>query len=217
MSRATLHGYFRSSAAFRVRIALHLKGLDVEHVSVQLRAGMQRSAEFLRLNPAALIPVYVTEGGAVLTESVAIIEYLDEVAPQPPLLPGSALERARIRSLAHTIACDVHPIQNLRVMERLRAQFGAGDDAVLAWAAHWITAGFEGLETELGRSPATGRFCHGDSPTLADICLVPQVFNARRFKVDMTPFPTILRVVEHCAQVPAFEAARPDAQADAQS
>jgi maleylpyruvate isomerase len=215
MSRAVLHGYFRSSAAFRVRIALQLKGLDVEHVSVQLRKGQQQSPEFIDLNPAALIPVYVTEEGVTLTESLAIIEYLDEVAPQPRLLPAAPLERARVRSLAYLIACDVHPIQNLRVLQRLRTQFGADDDAANAWARHYIEKGLAAFEVELARSPKTGRFCHGDTPTLADICLIPQVFNARRFQVDLSPFPTVLRIVDHCATVPAFERARPEAQPDA--
>jgi maleylacetoacetate isomerase len=216
MTRAVLHGYFRSSAAFRVRIALQLKGLDVEQVSVQLRAGEQHTPEFLKLNPAALIPVYVTEQGAALSESLAIIEYLDEVVPEPRLLPAAPLERARVRSLAYLIACDVHPIQNLRVLQRLRTQFGADDDAAIAWARHYIELGLGAFEVELARSPKTGRFCHGDTPTLADICLIPQIFNARRFKVDLTPFPTVLRIVDHCATVPAFDRARPDAQPDAQ-
>jgi len=215
MTRAVLHGFFRSSAAFRVRIALQLKDLDVEHVSVHLRSGQQHTAEFMKLNPAALIPVYVTEEGVALTESLAIIEYLDEVVPQPRLLPASPLERARVRSLAYLIACDVHPIQNLRVLQRLRTQFGADDDAANAWARHYIEQGLAAFEVELARSPATGRFCHGDTPTLADICLIPQVFNARRFQVDLTPFPTVRRVVDHCASVPAFERARPEAQPDA--
>jgi maleylpyruvate isomerase len=215
MTRAVLHGYFRSSAAFRVRIALQLKGLDVEQVSVQLRKGQQQTPEFIKLNPAALIPVYVTEEGVALTESLAIIEYLDEVVPEPRLLPPTPLERARVRSLAHLIACDVHPVQNLRVLQRLRTQFGADDAAANAWACHYIELGVAAFEVELARSSATGRFCHGDTPTLADICLIPQIFNARRFQVDLTPFPTVRRIVDHCATVSAFERARPEAQPDA--
>jgi maleylpyruvate isomerase len=216
LNRAVLHGYFRSSAAFRVRIALQLKGLDVAQVSVHLRKGEQRGPEFLKLNPAALIPVYITEEGATLTESMAIIEYLDEIVPEPRLLPVLPLERARVRSLAYLIACDVHPIQNLRVLQRLRTQFGADDGAANAWAVHFIQLGLTAFEAELAGSPATGRCCHGDTPTLADICLIPQIFNARRFQVDLVPFPTVLRIVDHCATIPAFERARPDAQPDAQ-
>lgn len=216
MSRAILHGAARSSAAYRVRIALQLKGISVDHVPYRLREGEQRSADFLRLNPAGLVPVFVTEAGDALTNSLAIIEYLEELQPEPPLLPRTALERARVRALAHAIACDIHPIQNWRVLLHVRQLLNAGEDASLAWGQHWIALGFGALEQQLRASTATGRCCHGDQPTLADVCLVPQVANARRFKLDLTAYPTLMRIAEYCEALPAFERARPENQPDGQ-
>jgi len=213
---AVLHGYFRSSAAYRVRIALNLKGLPVRHVFHHLRKGEQRGEDYLALNPSGLVPTFVAEDGTAIGQSVAIIEYLDETHPEPPLLPRDAAGRARVRELALDIACDVHPINNLRVLNRLRSQFGADDAGVEAWARHWSTLAFQALEGKLAASPSTGAFCHGDAPGLADICLIPQFFNALRFKVDMAPFPTIRRIADACQALPAFRNARPEAQPDAE-
>jgi maleylacetoacetate isomerase len=211
-----LHGYFRSSAAFRVRIALNLKGLAYENAFVHLRKGEQRGAGFLGVNPQALVPA-LEEGGHVLTQSLAIIEYLDETRPQPPLLPAVPAERARVRALAQIVACDIHPIDNLRVLQYLQKELKADEAAVGRWFNHWIALGFTGLEATLARDKATGRFCHGDTPGLADICLVPQVFNSKRYSLDLAPYPTIKRIYEACMAHPAFDAAQPSKQPDAEA
>ncbi len=209
-----LHGYFRSSAAFRVRIALNLKGLQYEQAFVHLRKGEQSAPAFLKLNPQGLVPA-LEDGPHLLTQSLAIVEYLDETHPQPPLLPKSPAERARVRALAQAIASDIHPINNLRVLVYLKKVLKVADEQHDAWYRHWIHEGFKGLEGML-QTDGTGRFCHGDTPGLADICLVPQVFNAQRFcsAADLTAYPTILRVFGECMKLPAFEAARPENQPD---
>ena len=210
-----LHGYFRSSAAFRVRIALELKGLAYDHAFVHLRKGDQRSADYLKLNPQALVPT-LQDGRQALTQSFAIIEYLDETNATPPLLPRTPHERARVRALAQIVACDIHPIDNLRVLQYLQAEMKADEAAVGRWFNHWIALGFAGLEAMLARDPATGRFCHGDAPGLADICLVPQVFNSRRYSLDLGPYPTVKRIYDACMTVPAFDAAQPSKQPGAE-
>jgi maleylacetoacetate isomerase len=211
-----LYGYFRSSAAYRVRIALNLKGLAPERVSVHLRRGSQRALEYLELNPQGLVPSLVTDAGDVLTQSLAIIEWLDETYREPPLLPPSAAERARVRSLALSIACEIHPLNNLRVLNYLTGTLGATDAQRDGWYRYWCDVGFEALETRLARDPATGAFCHGASPTLADICLVPQLANSRRVNLDLSPYPTLLRIEEACTALRAFADAAPARQPDAE-
>lgn len=212
-----LHGYFRSSAAFRVRIALNLKGLAYESVSHHLRKGEQRAPGFLKLNPMGLVPA-LEDGPNALTQSLAIIEYLDETHPEPPLLPKSPVERARVRALALSIACDIHPLNNLRVLNYLKNDLKLSDAQHDAWYRHWIVEGFKGLEGML-QTGGTGRFCHGDAPTLADICLVPQVFNAKRFLDDaaLAAFPTVMRIFGNCMKVEAFDKAQPSKQPDAEA
>ncbi|PTD97630.1 maleylacetoacetate isomerase [Pseudothauera lacus] len=212
-----LYTYFRSSAAYRVRIALNLKGLPYEAVPVHLlrNGGEQRQADYLALNPAGLVPA-LEDGGAVLTQSLAIIEYLDETHPQPPLLPGDALGRARIRALAQAIACDIHPINNLRVLQYLSRELGASEEQKTAWYRHWVEEGLAAVEAMLAQAPRSGRFCFGDTPTLADICLVPQVFNAQRFKCNTAHIPTVLRIAEACEALEAFRLAAPANQPDAE-
>jgi maleylacetoacetate isomerase len=211
-----LYDYFRSSAAYRVRIALNLKGVAPERAFVHLRRGAQRDADYLDLNPEGLVPLIMTDDGAVLTQSLAIVEWLDETHPAPPLLPGTPVERARVRSLALAIACDIHPLNNLRVLKYLTGTLGATDAARDAWYAHWCEVGLRALETRLAREPATGRFCHGDAPTLADVCLVPQLANARRVDLDLAQFPTLLRIEAACVALAAFAAAAPARQPDAE-
>ena len=211
-----LYDYFRSSAAYRVRIALNLKNIAPERAFVHLRHGAQHDADYLDLNPQGLVPLVVADDGAALTQSIAIIEWLDETHPAPPLLPGTPVERARVRSLALAIACDIHPLNNLRVLKYLTGTLGATDTARDTWYAHWCEVGLRALETRLAREPATGTFCHGDTPTLADICLVPQLANARRVTLDLTQFPTLLRIEAASIALPAFAAAAPANQPDAE-
>ncbi|MDD2711680.1 MAG: maleylacetoacetate isomerase, partial [Simplicispira sp.] len=194
-----LYSYFRSSAAYRLRIALHLKGLAYDTVPVHLLkdGGQQLHSTFRAVNPAALVPA-LQDDGETLTQSLAIMEYLEETHPQPPLLPADAPGRARVRALALTVACDIHPLNNLRVLNYLSDELQATAEARKAWARHWITLGFSALEAHLAHSPHTAMFCHGDTPTLADCCLVPQVFSGRRFDVDMAPYPTLARIAQHC-------------------
>lgn len=210
-----LHGYWRSSAAYRVRIALNLKGVTVEHVPVDLRQNDQTAPPYLARNPSGLIPLLETEDGAVLFQSLAIIEWLEETTPEPPLLPSDALGRARVRALALSVAADTHPLGNLRVLRDLRSRFGADQAAVDDWYRHWYGAGCLALETRLARDPATGRFCHGDTPGLADLCLVPQLYNARRVALPLEPYPTLTRIEAACLALPAFADAAPERQADA--
>lgn len=210
-----LHGFFRSSASWRVRIALNLKGLSYDYVSVHLRrnGGEQFAPEFRSKNPHALVPVF-EDGGERLTQSLAIIEYLDEVHSEPPLLPKGSTERARVRALALGIACDLHPLNNLRVLNYLTQTLGASDEAKAAWYQHWVALGLEALELELASSRHTGQFCHGNSPTLADCCLIPQLYQARRFDCELSGYPTLLSIEQNCNGMPAFQAAAPERQPD---
>ena len=212
-----LYDYFRSSASYRVRIGLKLKGLEYESVPVHLlkEGGEQLKAEYRAVNPSALVPA-LEDNGAIITQSLAILEYLDEVHPMVPLMPRDALGRARVRSLAQAIACDIHPINNLRVLRYLVKQAGMKEDAKNAWYVHWVQQGFAALETQLAGSSDTGRFCHGDAPTIADCCLVPQVYNASRFNIDLAPYPTIAAIDAACRELPAFIAAHPAQQPDAE-
>lgn len=211
-----LHGYFRSSAAYRVRIALNLKGLDCDLVSVHLRKGEQTAPAFLALNPQGMVPALV-DGDALLTQSPAILEYLDEAYPATPrLLPDGAVDRARVRSLAAAVACDIHPLNNLRVLRYIQGPLGCSQEAMVGWYNHWIVEGFRALETLLAGDPRTGRFCHGDTPGLADVCLVPQVFNSARHALDLTPYPTIRRIAAACDGLEAFQAAHPSRQPDSE-
>ena len=209
----TLYTYFRSSAAFRVRIALNLKALAWQPEVVWLPSGEQAADQYRDLNPQALVPTLVADGQR-LAQSMAIIEYLDEVHPQPPLLPGTPLDRARIRSLAQLVSCDIHPLNNLRILKYLKHEMGQQQDAIDRWYRHWCNQGLAAYERELAAG-AAGQFSHGDAATLADICLVPQVFNAQRFEVDMTKFPLVMAVFERCMQLPAFDDAQPSRQAEA--
>ncbi len=211
-----LHTYFRSSAAYRVRIALELKGLSYTSVPVHLLrgGGEQHTANFTTLNPSKLVPVLV-DGDAALTQSLAIIEYLNELHPTPPLLPADPAARARVRALAQTIACDIHPLNNLRVLQYLETRLGATSAARGEWYAHWVGVGFAALESLLSANPDTGPYCHGSTPTLADCCLVPQLYNAERFSVPLEAYPTIRRIGEACRQLAAFQRAAPEVQPDA--
>ncbi|HSN20468.1 MAG TPA: maleylacetoacetate isomerase [Usitatibacter sp.] len=209
-----LYDYWRSSAAYRVRIALNLKGLQAEHRSVHLRRGEQRGAAYREINPQALVPTLVV-GERRIAQSIAIIEYLEERHPLPPLLPPGAEDRAWVRSIALAIACDIHPLDNLRVLRYLEATLNADADARDAWYAHWIREGFDAIEKRLGERPAS-RFCFGDEPTLADVCLVPQVANARRVKLDLSPWPRIRSIDDACRALAAFDRARPEKQPDAE-
>jgi maleylacetoacetate isomerase len=210
----TLYGYFRSSAAYRVRIALNLKGLAYDTVSIHLQkeGGMNLKPEYRAINPQMRVPALKLASGDVLTQSLAIIEYLDETHPQPPLLPRSAVERARVRALAQLIACDIHPLNNVAPLRYLKSPLGQDQDAIDTWYRHWVATGFDALEAMLGSGP----YACGASVTLADVCLVPQVANARRFKVPMERYPKIAAVDAACAKLPAFEQARPDNQPDAE-
>jgi len=201
-----LYDYFRSSAAYRVRIALNLKGLAYERVAVDLVRGEQRGRPFEGLNPQGLVPALEVEDGTALNQSLAICEYLDEVHPNPPLLPSEPLGRARVRSLAMTIACEIHPLNNLRVLKYLTGTLELSEEAKLEWYRHWIALGFQALEARLGSG---ARFCHGDTPSLADVCLVPQLYNARRFECDLSPYPTACRVGANCEALDAFRDAAP--------
>jgi maleylpyruvate isomerase len=205
-----LYGYAWSSASYRVRIALALKGLQAGSAPVDLRTGEQRLEQFLRINSQGFVPTLVGDDGAVLTQSMAIIEYLDEIHPDPPLLPKTPLARARVRELAQAIACDVHPLNNLRVLQYLETELRQDKTARTAWYRHWVQLGFDALERRLVRDEATGRFCHGDAPTMADVCLVPQVFNARRFAVDLGPYPRIVGIDAACRDLPAFQGTAPE-------
>ncbi|HEX4079457.1 MAG TPA: maleylacetoacetate isomerase [Rhizomicrobium sp.] len=212
-----LYGYFRSSAAFRVRIALNLKGIEAEHKFVHLLrgGGEQHGSDYRSVNPQELIPALVHDGEAI-GQSLAIIEYLDEIAPEPPLLPREPKGRARVRQLSYIIACDIHPLNNLRLLLFLRDRYSIGEEARAEWQRHWISLGFSTLETLLSQSPYTGAFCHGDAPSLADICLIPQMANARRVQLDLAPYPTLLRIETQALAHPAFEAALPKNQPDAE-
>jgi len=207
-----LHGYWRSGAAYRVRIALGLKGLAYEQVNHDLRTGAQAAAEFAALNPQKLVPALEVEG-AVITQSAAIVEWLDERFPDPPLLPADPIGRAQVRALVAAIAADTHPLHNLRVGRYLKTTLGADDGAVTAWNRHWIAEGLGAVETMVA---ARGRgFAYGDTPTIADCFIVPALYSANRFGVDVSAFPKLVAAAEKAAALPAFEAAHPSAQPDA--
>jgi len=211
-----LHNYFRSSTSYRVRIALALKGMSFTYVARHIRAGGNRTADYLAMNPQGLVPTMVWPDGTVLGQSLAIIEFLDEIRPTPPLLPSDPYERARVRMLAQMIACDLHPVNNFRVLDTLRERYNADDADVADWFARWVRTTFEPLETLLADSPQTGLFCHGDTPGLADICLVAQVVNNQRYQVDMTPYPVICRIADECLKLRPFIDAHPSKQPDAE-
>ncbi|MFM2068792.1 MAG: maleylacetoacetate isomerase [Pseudomonadota bacterium] len=211
-----LYSYFRSSASFRVRIALALKGLDYDYLSVHLQRNEQARPEYAARNPLKLVPLLV-EGEQSFSQSLAIMEYLDETHPEPALLPADALGRARVRSLALDVACEIHPLNNLRVLRYLVKDLGVSDEAKNGWYRHWVEVGLGALEQRLAGDAATGRYCHGDTPTLADCCLVPQIFNARRFECRLDHVPTVMRVFDACMAHPAFQAAQPSACPDAEA
>jgi maleylpyruvate isomerase len=212
-----LYSYFRSSAAYRVRIALNLKGLDYEYAPVHLLrdGGQQLKPEYRALNPDGIVPTLV-DGDEVLNQSLAIIEYLEETHPEPPLLPRAPTDRAFVRAIALQVACEIHPLDNLRVLKYLKHQVKTPEDVKDAWYAHWVEMGFTSLEKRLAGDPRVGALCFGDTPTVADLCLVPQVFNARRFKIDMSRFPTLERIADHADEIDAFQRAAPAQQPDAE-
>jgi maleylacetoacetate isomerase len=210
----TLYGYFRSSAAYRVRIALNLKGLSYETVSIHLQkeGGMNLKPDYRAINPQMRVPALKLDSGAVLAQSLAIIDYLDETHPQPPLLPRDAVERAKVRAIAQVIACDIHPLNNVAPLRYLKSPLGHEQDAIDTWYRHWVATGFDALEAMLGLGP----YACGASVTLADICLVPQVANARRFKVPLERYPRIVAADAACSKLPAFDKAKPENQPDAE-
>ena len=210
-----LYGYFRSSAAFRVRIAMNLKGLAYAPEFVHLPRGEHRKPEYASLNPQGLVPT-LEDGGRLLTQSLAIIEYLEETHPNPPLLPKEPFARARARSLALLVACEIHPLNNLRTLTYLKKELGQSEEKVNAWYRHWIADGMAKLEGALAKTPGSGKYSQGDAPGIADCCLVPQVFNAQRYKCDLGPYPTVIRVFDACMQLEAFERAQPSKQPDAE-
>ncbi|MBI3066525.1 MAG: maleylacetoacetate isomerase [Deltaproteobacteria bacterium] len=213
-----LYTFFRSSASYRVRIALNLKGLKYEQAPIHLRrgGGEQLSAAYKAINPQALVPA-LEDGGKILTQSLAIIEYLEERYPQPPLLPRDPADKAVVRSMALIIACEIHPIQNLRVLQYVKREYNQSDEQVNRWAQHWINLGLAALEQMIVAQPRRGKFCSGDTPTLADICLVPQLGNARRYGCDLSPYPAIIKIEKNCMALPAFADAAPERQPDAES
>jgi maleylacetoacetate isomerase len=207
-----LYTYFRSSAAFRVRIALNLKALPYEPVFVHLAKGEHRRPEYAKVNPQALVPTLELDDGTRLNQSLAIIEYLDEKHPNPALLPKDGLGRARVRSLANLVASEIHPVNNLRVLQHLKRALGQSEDQVNAWYRHWVGDGLAKFEAELG----SGKFCYGDAPSMADCCLVPQIFNAKRYNCELAPYPKTTRVFDACMKLEAFDRAQPSKQPDAE-
>jgi maleylpyruvate isomerase len=212
-----LYTFFRSSASYRVRIALNLKRVTYEQIPIHLRraGGEQFAASYKTINPQGLVPA-LDDGGQILTQSLAIIEYLEERYPKPPLLPVDPADRARVRSMALIIACEIHPIQNLRVLIHLKNNLKQSDDDLNLWARHWIDLGLSALQQMTVSTPKRGKFCFGDTPTLADVCLVPQLANARRFGCDLSAYPTLLQIEEACNALPAFANAAPEKQPDAE-
>ena len=210
-----LYTYFRSSAAFRVRIALNLKGISAAAETISLPKGIHRQEDYSAVNPQKLVPALIDDGH-LLTQSIAIIEYLEEKQPEPPLLPKNLLGRARVRSLSLLIACEIHPLNNLRVLQHLKRDLGQDEQGINTWYRHWVGEGLAKFEADLTRTQGTGTFCHGDSPTMADCCLVPQIFNAKRYECDLAPYPVTMRVFDACMKVDAFDRAQPMKQADAE-
>ena len=211
-----LYTFFRGSSPFRLRIALNLKGLPYEAIPVHLGKGEHRKSEFGAVNPQQLLPALVLDDGHVLNQSLAIIEYLDEVHPNPPLIPKEPKARARVRSLSLLVACEIHPLNNTRTLAYLRKQMGQNEEQVNAWYRHWVADGLAKLEAEMTRGPGAGKFSHGDAPTMADCCLVPQIFNAQRFNCDLASYPTLMRVYAECMKLEAFDRAQPSKQPDAE-
>jgi len=209
-----LYSYFRSSAAYRARIALHLKGLPFDYAPVHLRKGEQNAEAYRALNRQELVPTLI-DGDTAVTQSLAIIEYLDERHPEPPLLPSAPAGRARVRAIALAICCDMHPLNNLRVLRYLVHTLNIGEEAKDAWYRHWIDTGLAALEGQLASDASTGTFCHGDVPTMADVCLVPQLANARRADIPLDSYPTLLRIDASCRALDAFARAAPERQPDA--
>jgi maleylacetoacetate isomerase len=209
-----LYTYFRSSAAFRVRIAMNLKGLAYQPIFIHLAKGEHRKPEYSGPYPQGLLPTLV-DGDQALSQSLAIMEYLDETHPTPPLLPKDAQGRARVRGLSLLVACEIHPLNNLRALQYLKRQLGQNEEQINTWYRHWVADGLMKLEGDLSR-PGTGKFCHGDTPTMADCCLVPQIFNAQRYNCDLSPYPTVMRVFEECMKLDAFDRAQPSKQPDAE-
>jgi len=212
-----LYTFFRSSASYRVRIALNLKGLSYEQVPIHLRrgGGEQLTPAYRAINPQALVPA-LEDSGKILTQSLAIIEYLDEKFPNPPLLPKDPADKGIVRSMGLVIACEVHPIQNLRVLNYVKAHYNQSEAQVNQWAQHWIDLGLSALQEMIVAQPRRGNFCFGNSPTLADICLIPQLGNARRYGCDLSKYPVILQIEKHCSALPAFANAAPEKQPDAE-
>jgi maleylacetoacetate isomerase len=211
-----LYNYFRSSASFRVRIALELKGLDYEYLSVHLAKGEHKKEQYAAVSASQLVPALVLDDGQLLSQSMAIIEYLDETHPEPPLLPRDPLGRARVRALAQLIACEIHPLNNLRVLKYLVRDLKVDEEAKNTWYRHWVRSGLEMFEKELQQLPA-GTYCYGDTPTLADTCLVPQIFNGQRFDVDFSGLPRTMAAFEACMKHPAFQQAQPASCPDAEA
>ena len=204
-----LYSYFRSSAAFRTRIALNLKGVSYEQVAINLRTGDQHSTAFKEVHALGLVPALETEDGT-LGQSLAILEWLEDTYPEVPLLPNNSWQKAQVRAMAYSIACDIHPLDNLRVLKYLKNNLGQSEDEVTTWYHHWIAQGFNALEQQVEAAP----FCMGDKPTLADICLIPQVNNAKRFAMDLSPYPQIVSIWKHCMTMDTFQKAAPDNQPD---
>jgi len=210
-----LYTYFRSSAAFRVRIALNLKGLKYEPIFIHLAKGEHRKPDYSGVYPQGLLPTLVDDDGEALSQSLAIMEYLDQTHPQPALLPNDPAGRARVRSLSLLVACEIHPLNNLRVLQYLKRQLGQNEEQINTWYRHWVADGLLKLEADLSKG-GTGKFSHGDTPTMADCCLVPQIFNAKRYNSDLAPYPTVTRVFDECMKLEAFERAQPSKQPDAE-
>jgi maleylacetoacetate isomerase len=210
-----LYTFFRSSAAFRVRIALNLKGLGYDNAAISLPKGVHRQDAFGAINPQKLVPALIDDG-QLLTQSLAIIEYLEEKHPEPPLLPKGLLERARVRSLSLLVACEIHPLNNLRVLQHLKRALGQSEEGINTWYRHWVAEGLAKFEADLLATAGTGTFCHGETPTMADCCLVPQIFNAQRYECDLAPYPATMRVFEACMRLEAFDKAQPMKQPDAE-
>jgi maleylacetoacetate isomerase len=211
-----LYTFFRGSSPFRLRIALNLKGLPYEAIPVHLGKGEHRKNDFGAVNPQQLLPALELDDGQVLNQSLAIIEYLEELHPAPPLLPADPKGRARVRSLSLLVACEIHPLNNARTLAYLRKHLGQNEAQVAAWYRHWIADGLAKLEAQLARGGGTGKYSHGDAPTMADCCLVPQVFNAKRYDSDLAPYPTVMRVFDACMKLEAFDRAQPSKQPDAE-